>query len=61
MIDAIIPSGGTVVPADGICSAHLREDGQRVYSVECHALARDGRTFECKFKTDPKLPTIQHF
>lgn len=60
-VDRIILSGGTVVPADGICSVDMREDGQRVYSVECRALARDGRTFEFKFNPDPKPPTIKHF
>jgi hypothetical protein len=60
-VDRLILAGGTVVPADGICSVHLREDGQRVYSVECSALVHDGRTFEFKFKPDSKPPTIKHF
>jgi hypothetical protein len=57
-VDRLILSGGTVVPADGFCSIHLRADGQLVYSVEGKALTHDGRVFEFKFTPDPKPPDI---
>jgi len=60
-VDRLILSGGTVVPADGFCSIEVRADGQRVYKVECKALARDGRSFEFDFKPQPKPPVIKHF
>ena len=60
-VDRLILSGGTVVPADGFCSIEMRADGQRVYKVECKALAHDGRRFEFDFKPLPKPPTIKHF
>jgi hypothetical protein len=60
-VDRLILSGGTSVPADGVCSMDLRKDGQRVYRVECTVLAHDGRKFEFNFKPQPKPPTIKHF
>jgi hypothetical protein len=59
-VDRLIVSGGTIIPADGVCSTHLRADGQLVYMVEGKALAHDGRTFEFKFTPDPKPPAIFH-
>jgi hypothetical protein len=60
-VDRLIIAGGTVVPADGICSIQMRADGQRVYMVECRALAHDGRTFEFKFTPDSAPPFIHRF
>ncbi|CAJ0878932.1 hypothetical protein AMST5_03013 [freshwater sediment metagenome] len=60
-VDRLILSGGTSVPADGVCSMDLRKDGRRVYMVKCTALAHDGRKFEFNFKPQPKPPTIKHF
>ena len=60
-VDRLILSGGSVVPADGVCFIAMRADGQRVYMVKCSALAHGGRTFEFKFTPDSKPPAISHF
>jgi hypothetical protein len=60
-VDRITLSGGTIIGADGFCSVDLRADGQRIYRVECKALAHDGRRFELKFAPYDKPPTIMHF
>lgn len=39
----------------------MRADGQRVYKVECKALAHDGRTFELKYTPSDAPPSIEHF
>jgi len=57
-VDRLILSGGTVVPADGVCSMHLHADGQIVYMVEGKALTHDGRVFEFEFTPDPNPPAI---
>jgi hypothetical protein len=57
-VDRLVLSGGTVVPADGVCSIHLQAGGQIVYMIEGSALAHDGRIFEFKFTPDPKPPYI---
>ncbi len=57
----LIVSGGTVVPADGFCHMENSTDAQRVYKVECKALAHDGRRFEFEFKPTEAPPVIKHF
>lgn len=57
-VDRLFLSGGTFVPADGVCSIHLQADGKRVYLVDGSALAHDGRVFEFKFTPDPNPPDI---
>jgi hypothetical protein len=60
-VDRLVLSGSTVVPADGFCSVEMRADGQRVYKVECKALAHDRRRIEFDFKLIPKPPAIKNF
>lgn len=60
-VDRLILSGGTPVKADGFCSIDLAKDGRRVYSVECKALARDGRRFEFSFRPTAEPPRIERF
>ena len=60
-VDRMILSGGTIAPADGFCSVDMRADGQRIYNVECKALAHDGRSFQLKFIPSAKPPSIKHF
>ena len=60
-VDHLILSGGTIVAADGFCSMENSTDAQRVYKVECKALAHDGRRFEFEFKPTAAPPIIKHF